>query len=210
LGAGQTLRHHRDLERPLRQRPMFIEDRVGVTWIPNPTDPTENFADRWAENPMLKEAFFQWLEQVRADFRRIALMTDRREISEALAAHMGIDLVEKSFRRREPATVGIVRQTARRLFERFDVWWREKPSWPERLTGRVAIVRASFTRSGFRPSEFGSGETIPRHADLIFEAKTNVKAPYRVYWQIVNTGTEAEAASARRGGSKKVSSNAEN
>lgn len=26
-----------------------------------------------------------------------------------------------------------------------------------------------------------------------------MKAPYRVYWQIVNTGTEAEVASARRG-----------
>jgi len=177
----------------------FIEDRVGITWIANPTDPTENFADRWAENPKLKEAFYQWLEQVRADFRLIALMTDRREISEALAAHMGIDLVEKSFRRRETAPAGILRQTPRRLFERFDVWWRQKPSWPERPTGRVAIARATMTRSGFRPSEFGGGETIPRHADLTFEARTNVKGPYRVYWQVVNTGAEAEAAYARRG-----------
>jgi hypothetical protein len=56
-----------------------------------------------------------------------------------------------------------------------------------------------MTRSGFRPNDFRSGETIPKMAALTFEAKTDVRAPYRGYWQVVNTGVEAEAAKSRRG-----------
>jgi hypothetical protein len=67
------------------------------------------------------------------------------------------------------------------------------------LTGGVAIAKATMTRSGFRPSEFRSGEQIPKHASLTFEAATNVSGAYRVYWQVVNTGAEAEAARGRRG-----------
>jgi hypothetical protein len=184
----------------LMRMDQFIEDRGGVMWIVNPTDPMENFADRWLENPKLQDAFFAWLEQARADFRRVALMTDRREISESLARHMGTDLVEKSFHRRTPALApnALLEATAQ-LFGRFNVWWRQKPEWPQLVSGRVAIVRATMTRSGFRPTDFRSGETIPKLAALTFEAKTDVRVPYRVYWQVVNTGMEAEAANSRRG-----------
>jgi hypothetical protein len=127
-------------------------------------------------------------------------MTDRREISESLAGHMGTDLVEKSFRRRTQAQApnALLEATAQ-LFGRFNVWWRQKPEWPQRVSGRVAIVRATMTRPGFRPADFRSGETIPKMASLTFEAKTDIRAPFRVYWQVVNTGTEAEAANSRRG-----------
>ena len=184
----------------LARMDQFIEDRAGVVWIANPTDPMENFADRSAENPKLKEAFFDWLGRARADFQRIALMTDRLAISEALAARLGPDLVEKSFRRRKPAqALGTLGSVASQLFGRFNVWWRQTPEWPQRLTGRVAIVKATMTRSGFRPTEFRAGEQIPKHASLTFEAATNVSGAYRVYWQVVNTGAEAEAARGRRG-----------
>jgi len=178
----------------------FIEDRNGVTWIANPTDPMENFADRWAENPKLKEAFFEWLARARSDFQRIALMADRQTISEGLAVGLGADLVEKSFRRRKPSNaVSALSSATAQLFGRFNVWWRQTPEWPQRMAGRVAIVKATVKRSGFRPTEFRSGEQIPTHASLTFEAATNVSGIYRVYWQVVNTGVEAEAANARRG-----------
>ena len=31
-------------------------------WIPNPTDPLENFADKWAEHPERATAFYEWLQ----------------------------------------------------------------------------------------------------------------------------------------------------
>ena len=42
--------------------------------------------------------------------------------------------------------------------------------------------------------------TIPKGANVIFHAKTSVPKPFEVYWQIVNTGTEAENANCLRGG----------
>lgn len=178
----------------------YIESRGGVMWVVNPTDPMENFADKWAGDPQLQAAFFDWLEQARADFGRIALMTDRRLISEALAGRLGTDLVEKSYRRRTPAQrPTALRETTARLFDRFNVWWRQTPQWPQHLQGRVAIAYAVMERQGFRPAQFRSGEPIPKHASLTFEARTNVAPPYRVYWQVVNTGAEAESVGARRG-----------
>ena len=41
----------------------YIEYRSGVAWIANPTDPAENFADRWQKYPVRKKAFQEWLDQ---------------------------------------------------------------------------------------------------------------------------------------------------
>ena len=35
----------------------YIEYRSGVAWIANPTDPAENFADRWQKYPVRKKSF---------------------------------------------------------------------------------------------------------------------------------------------------------
>jgi hypothetical protein len=46
---------------------------------------------------------------------------------------------------------------------------------------------------------FNSGEPLNKHLDLLFNASTNVPAPFHVYWQVVNTGKEAELARQLRG-----------
>jgi hypothetical protein len=48
--------------------PNFIEKRGEVYWVANPVQPDENFADRWQTEPGRKEAFFDWIEEVHADF----------------------------------------------------------------------------------------------------------------------------------------------
>ena len=35
--------------------PSFITERNGVSWVPNPVDPSENFADRWADHPVVNQ-----------------------------------------------------------------------------------------------------------------------------------------------------------
>lgn len=47
----------------------------GVWWVPNPVNPRENFADRWADQPRRVALFFEWLEAV------------EREHEELLSAH---------------------------------------------------------------------------------------------------------------------------
>ena len=46
----------------------FIVTLDGKAWIPNPINPTENFADKWSEAPQKKENFYLWLDQVQRDF----------------------------------------------------------------------------------------------------------------------------------------------
>jgi len=51
-----------------------IEPRDGVWWVPNPVNPAENFADKWAERPRKAELFFEWLDTVEQEARH--LLTD--------------------------------------------------------------------------------------------------------------------------------------
>lgn len=64
--------------------------------IPNPTDPLENFADRWHNDPRRAEAFFQWLKQAREDFGRVAQATTLKAMNEAVRTRMGSGLTDRA------------------------------------------------------------------------------------------------------------------
>lgn len=77
----------------------------------------------------------------------------------------------------------------------FSVPHRHRPQWPMQLTGTVQ-VRGYYFRNGYRWQEFQSNsEPLPKHYSLLFEAATTIGRPYKVYWQVVNTGDEAGAVS---------------
>lgn len=44
------------------------------------------------------------------------------------------------------------------------------------------------------------GAALPKHCSLSFKAETTLTGRFKVYWQVVNTGREAEAADSLRGG----------
>jgi hypothetical protein len=52
--------------------PAFVSNEGHRYVIANPVEPEENFADRWHGNPQKAAAFFQWIEQARADFDSLA------------------------------------------------------------------------------------------------------------------------------------------
>ena len=64
--------------------------------IPNPTDATENFADRWENYPERGEAFFRWLTQARADFSGLASLTSYEKMSESKDICLSADLRRRS------------------------------------------------------------------------------------------------------------------
>lgn len=69
-----------------------------VEWISNPTNKTENFADRWNdEGSVRRENFYRWLEQVKADLRDAQSKTGLQNISESLKNSFGKDAVLKTF-----------------------------------------------------------------------------------------------------------------
>lgn len=57
--------------------------------VANPTDPFENFADKWNREPQKKEAFDAWLRQARADFYAAAQAATFKDMADALNPRMG-------------------------------------------------------------------------------------------------------------------------
>ena len=83
----------------LQNMESFIEWDGQKYVIPNPSDPSENFADKWEEFPERREAFFSWLRQAREDFQSIANIYSRRTITESLSPRIGKELAEKALDR---------------------------------------------------------------------------------------------------------------
>lgn len=78
---------------------------------------------------------------------------------------------------------------------------KKTPQWKALDRGQVRIDQAIALAKGFRPQSFTSNSApLPKKCDLNFYAETTVSKPYKVYWQIVNTGQEAETAGSLRGG----------
>lgn len=180
----------------------FIENRNGIVWIGNPTDPLENFADKWEAHPERGVAFFKWLAQARKDFQAAAEAADRAGIVAALAPRLGRRLVEAATSRDSvPGLLSRTGATLRAVGRMLNPSHQQAPPWRNVEQGRVAIRSAKYLRNGFRPQEFSSDNpALPKNAKLIFEAATDIPAPYKVYWQVVNTGDEARAANGLRGG----------
>jgi hypothetical protein len=84
----------------------------------------------------------------------------------------------------------------------FAVPWRQRPSWPVQLNGAWVRItgRRSETEHAVNWTTFtNDGPALPKHLYLRFSAQTNVPSPYTVFWQVVNTGTEALSAGCKRG-----------
>ena len=188
--------------------------RVGNQWyIPNPVNPHnpgdpadkgENFADRWHEaNHAKARAFFQWVDWLRTDLDSLLNSNDYADTEGALAEAFGENVATRTLNRLgvKPndgyaATLVPAGSTA---VSRFNVPHRQNPNWPSRLSYDVTI-EGRATRQGWRTLVSTNGfRKIDKHYSLRFEAKTNVPRPYDVYWQVVNTGDEAQNANDLRG-----------
>ena len=67
----------------------FIEyDGVNCV-IRNPSDPLENFADKWPQHPERQAAFFEWLAQARSDFETLAVQVEKRRLIESVQPRIG-------------------------------------------------------------------------------------------------------------------------
>lgn len=175
--------------------------RNGVYWIENPTDPAENFADRWQSHPERKDAFFKWLQFAREDFENIASNDNLQLVMESASVAVGDTLARK-------VRAGIAQKNptggALSLFQRaasvFSAAHRQAPPWTPRPQGKVRISRVRTFKNGFRPKVLlHDAASLSKGVALEFKATTDVQEPYAVYWQIVNTGQEAAGFGALRG-----------
>lgn len=73
----------------LARMDQFIEHDGRQCIIRNPSDPLENFADKWPQHPERERAFFEWLAQARHDFGELARQVERRRLVESVQPRMG-------------------------------------------------------------------------------------------------------------------------
>jgi len=182
--------------------PRYIQTRNGVSWVPNPVNPTENFADKWQNHPQREVKFRQWLKQVRADLNTVLRSGNIRTIGEYLKPRLGEKIINEALQHFSKTNTGkaaglVIGRT--RPLTRFDIPHRQLPMWPLVLKGNVTVT-GWFSRDGSRSQHFQSGDRLSKHCLLRFKAKTNISWPYKVYWQVVNTDEEARAANCLRGG----------
>jgi hypothetical protein len=171
----------------------YIESRAGVAWIPNPTDPEENFADRWVQLPERKQGFYEWLNAAREDFQRIGALNSRELLVEEAGKVIGDRVAQAALN--TPTRQGL---SGSSIFHRaasvFMATHRKPAPWQHVRGGVVRLDEAVVSKSGFRPRRFyHDGAPLPKNASLLFRAVTDVPAPYDVHWQVVNTGSEAAA-----------------
>jgi hypothetical protein len=182
------------LEQPITR------DAAGLLYIPNPTDPQENFADRWKGAPEKRDAFFKWLQKVRADFAFLASQTNQQQLVESASRAFGERLARAASN--APARSLQLGSYLGRAYTFLAPIHKQAAPWPPTNTGVVSIVKATWTANGFsRPIKLVSdGQPLMKGASIVFDATTNIPAPFDVYWQVVNTGAEAAAAGKLRGG----------
>ncbi len=74
--------------------PNYIINRNGVSWVSNPTDPRENFADRWQEDPQKLPAFKNWHQQFKTEIGDLLNCEDLDEAKEKLILMFGENVSE--------------------------------------------------------------------------------------------------------------------
>lgn len=162
----------------------LIVRKADGTWhIPNPTNFGENFADRWHEdNHARAKAFFQWLTWAQEDFVQTDSRLDENHFTRALVA---------------PDSSGGVVARVQPTASVFNVAHRQEPKWPMQENYSVGISAQYKLPGGWQ--NFSSRDQLSADCDLLFRANTNTLAPFDVFWQVVNTGKEAEDSGQLRG-----------
>lgn len=81
----------------------FIEERYSpkhgkhIKWIANPVNSSENFADKWPDNPQKQKNFYSWLQQVQTDLINATNQQGLQRIQEALNKPFGEKMMIKTF-----------------------------------------------------------------------------------------------------------------
>lgn len=147
--------------------------------IQNPTNPGENFADRWHEdNHARAKAFFQWVGWLRDDLINIDQMVEQDMFTKLL-----VDVYK-------PSNLPILN---------FQVSHKQSGNWSMAINPQyTATIKGQYETNVFWRN-FKSGQTLLKGKRLKFKLNTNVQKPFEVFWQVVNTGQEARDAEQLRG-----------
>ena len=174
-----------------------------VSWVPNPVNDDENFADKWEEYPQREVKFRSWLRKVDGDLSAaieidgISNSVDllRGALGSKLVANAAMELGITNYNRTQPAQEQKVQlQTALKSPHCKPVPWLQD------LTCNATLKCSVYRQKGDAKEIFNlTDRPIPKNLRLRFAVATNARQPYEIHWQVVNTGDEAERANGLRG-----------
>ena len=171
----------------------FIEKRNSIYWVENPTNPEENFADKWEKMPQKAYIFYEWLNKLNGIVEE--LLNEKADYMQSIKSAYNYEDIKSNT---------ILPNNSKSQYMSnplFDVSYREKPSWEIKPLYDVSID-ATFKPNihGDRVEKYYSnGPALPKHGSLQFKLKTNIPKPYSTILQVVNTGEEAAKDNGLRG-----------
>lgn len=158
-----------------------IENRNGSPCVCNPVNDAEILSGKWDKDDSYFEAFKNWLIQLESDFNlgnKDLIYTDK------------IKYIKRSLFKDSKKNFPVVNVS--------EIRHHKKPKWEECLIENVSI-KASYFRDGFMWKEIKSGTALSKNGKLRFEVQATGLRDYEIWWQVTNTGKEAERANSLRG-----------
>lgn len=77
----------------LEKMPTKINNRR--PYVPNPVNPSEDFADKWSKKPALRKAFEDWVEQASLDFWNLKSCKNANELEQLLQKYFSIKAADE-------------------------------------------------------------------------------------------------------------------
>jgi len=172
----------------------YIEVIDGEYKVLNPVNPLENFADKWNEKQTLKNHFDNWLKEAKKGLtpynETIDIYGDA--LQKTASEQLGVN-EKRAFE------VGKINEIESKLITFTEsIPHHQKPKWTM-LNVKEVNIKALKSKKAFRFKSFASGDILPKNATLRFEAQSENIRQYDVYWQITNTGNEAQNSNCLRG-----------
>lgn len=81
--------------------------------VPNPADPAEDYADKWARDPRLEKSFWEWHVAVRADIARLPAAIGDGSLKTRAKSAFRVELTNGELRQLTPTGSGTVAAVAR-------------------------------------------------------------------------------------------------
>jgi len=160
----------------------------------NPINPKENFADKWVDEPIKKDNFFHWLIKLKQDY--IYLVSTQYGNNKLLLENsFGRQAIQKTYH----DSLGVIQNLTIKAKELLSLTHVQKPTWTMNIQYKVSVT-CKISKDGMMPRQLKSDEPIGKGWSLRFEAKIeNIGSGRKFYWQVANSGLEAQEANCLRG-----------
>jgi hypothetical protein len=161
----------------------------------NPINPNENFADKWKNEPIKRENFRKWVQQLKTDYAYLS--SNNYENNKTLLEN---SFGSKSIQKAYSDSFGIIKNLTIKAKELLSLTHVQKPNWDMSNVIYSVNITCQKSKNGMLTQNIKSGEPIEKNWNLRFKAHFDGYGSGRkFYWQVANSGYEAIQANCLRG-----------